>query len=89
MTIDRTARTPLWLIALALWGLLLRPALVSTPARAQDAGAPAPARCCMQVVNGGLYLYHQNGNVYRFDPTTLRLLAQAIYSGQALSLIHI
>lgn len=38
MTADRTTKTLMVLIAMALWGLLLRPVFAPTPAQAQGKG---------------------------------------------------
>lgn len=64
---DRTTKLLLFAIALALWGLLIRPTFAPNPALAQstDTGIQSAGR--MILTADALYVYHEDGNVYRFD----------------------
>jgi hypothetical protein len=82
---DRTTKLLLALIVLALWGLLLRPALSPLATHAQDTIVTQPF--ASQVVapaltvnpgSNSLYLASTDGSVYLFDATTLQLRARAI-----------
>ena len=74
---DRTTKLLLGLIVLALWGLLLRPALTPLPAKAAP-DAPAGATNGMVVTDRGVYLYSSDGSLYLFDQS-LNLRARAIH----------
>lgn len=77
MTIDRTVKLLLFSIALALWGLLLRPAFTPVPVNAQGSSSSE-----LVVVGegqlAGLFLLRQ-GDLYRFSPNDLSLQAKAVY----------
>lgn len=86
MPTDRTTKMLLALIEMALWGLILRPALTPVPAQAQGAaaeqtpnlvGIPAP-----EVRPLGVAVYFASGpRVYRLDPVTLK--SQATFDAAA------
>lgn len=59
---DRTTKFLLVAIAVALWGLLLRPALTPIPAAAQN-----DAREGGLVVAGSDVYFHFNGNIFHFN----------------------
>jgi hypothetical protein len=77
--LDRTTKLLLAVIAAALWGLLLRPALSPTPAQAQVGYTPFPSSSAARFVvdNGDIYLYDGFGRVYHFD-RSLNLLGRAV-----------
>jgi hypothetical protein len=79
---DRTRKLLLFAIALALWGFLLRPAFSPNPAQAQgsDTGVQGAGR--MILTGDALYLYHADGNVYKFD-RNLNLLQRALRQVEA------
>jgi hypothetical protein len=66
---DRTTKLLLFAIALALWGFLLRPAFTPGPAQAQAQSSDASAQSAgrMILTSDSLYLYHEDGNLYKFD----------------------
>jgi hypothetical protein len=61
---DRTTKFLLVAIALALWGLLLRPTVTPTPAQAQDAGGGSSGG--MVVTGQDVYL-RAGTSIFRFD----------------------
>ena len=65
--LDRTTKLLLFAIALALWGVLLRPAFAPSPAQAQSTETGAQSAGRMILTADSLYLYHEDGNVYKFD----------------------
>jgi hypothetical protein len=74
MMFDRTMKMLLAAIALALWGLLLRPAFTTTPTLAQEgSGQPGSAL----VITGPDIYFHFNGNIFQFD-RSLSLKARAL-----------
>jgi hypothetical protein len=72
---DRTTKALLALIVLALWGLLLRPALTPVPTQAAD---DQPGQT-MVVTNNGVYVFTRSGHVFLLDPFNLSVKARAIY----------
>jgi hypothetical protein len=78
--IDRTAKLLLTLITVALWGLLLRPALAPTPSHAQqpDIEIRPSARFERPVVtihpaNGHFFVVDNAGWAYLLDPSSLEI----------------
>jgi len=71
---DRITKLLLALIALGLWGLLLRPVLTPTPTHAQDV-TPFPQYSHPAIAtmdrNRGVYAIDNAGYVYLLDPDTL------------------
>ena len=80
MMMDRTTKLLLAAIALALWGLLMRPALTPIPAR-----AAGPDTGQLVVVGEGqmarVFLYTAGGSIYRFSSNDLSVSAHAYYDG--------
>lgn len=78
MTTDRTVKVLLFSIALALWGLLLRPAFTPTTARAAESD-----RGQLVVVGDGqlarVYFVDPGNRVYRLSANDLSVQAQAVY----------
>lgn len=64
---DRTTKLLLFAIALALWGCLIRPAFAPNPAQAQSTDTSSQIAGRMILTPDALYIYHEDGNVYRFD----------------------
>ena len=64
---DRTTKLLLFAIALALWGFLLRPVFAPNPAQAQSSDPAFQGDGRMILAGDALYLYHADGNVYKFD----------------------
>ena len=81
---DRTTKLLLFAIALALWGFLLRPAFSPNPAQAQSAETGAQGAGRMILTADSLYLYHADGNVYKFD-RDLNLQQRALRQFEAAS----
>ena len=75
---DRTTKLLLFCIALALWGLLMRPTFTPIPAKAAgtDAGQ-------LVVVGEGqaarVFLFGPGGRLYRFSPEDLSVWAHAVF----------
>ena len=75
---DRTTKVLLFSIALALWGLLMRPAFTPIPAKAagSDNGQ-------LVVVGEGqaarVFLLTPGGRLYRFSPDDLSVRAHAVF----------
>jgi hypothetical protein len=76
---DRTTKMLLATIALALWGLLLRPVFTPVPIHADTAPAAPNPNPVFTVTDKGLYLYHSDGNIYLFNPSNLALMSRAFY----------
>jgi hypothetical protein len=81
MNTDRTTQLLLLCIALALWGLLLRPAFTPVTANAQGSSGGQ-----LVVVGSGqtasVFLLTPSGQgVYRFSPNDLSLSAHTHYDG--------
>jgi hypothetical protein len=78
MNTDRTTKLLLAAIALALWGLLLRPAFTPIPTRAAEADSDH-----LVVTGEGqatrIYLYGPGARVFRFDPNDLSVKASASF----------
>ena len=78
MMTDRTTKFLLVCIALALWGLLMRPAFTPIPAKAagSDNGQ-------LVVVGEGpalrVFLFGPGGRLYRFSPDDLSVRAHAVF----------
>jgi hypothetical protein len=64
--IDRTTKLLLTVIALALWGFLLRPAFTVAPARAADA-APVDTTPSSRFNAPVVRIHEQTGRVYVVD----------------------
>jgi hypothetical protein len=74
MTADRTTKALLALIALALWGILLRPLAAPQPAQAQTArGATGHMPAITSVANDGERIYVvMNGKISMWESTFIR-----------------
>jgi hypothetical protein len=68
---DRPTRLLLTLIALALWGLLLRPLLAPTPGIAAGA-SPRPSRAPALAVSGATVYLAQDGVLVTYQADTLQ-----------------
>jgi len=78
---DRTTKLLLFCIALALWGLLMRPAFTPIPAKAEGSSGGQ-----LVVVGEGqtarVFLVTPSGQgLYRFSPNDLSVIAHARYDG--------
>lgn len=71
---DRTTRILLTLIAVALWGLLLRPVVSASPTLAAPQSSGCPALVVTQFRDGGDHNVYvvQDGRLYRFTANDLR-----------------
>jgi hypothetical protein len=67
MMMDRTTKFLLVAIALALWGLLLRPAVTPAPVQAQVPDPGVGSSGGMVVTNQDVYIRTSTGNLYRFE----------------------
>jgi len=66
--LDRTTKLLLFAVALALWGLLLRPALNPAPARAQSTATDGTAATDGVIYTpNGIIFSPGDGNLYKFD----------------------
>jgi hypothetical protein len=78
MMTDRTTKLLLFCIALALWGLLLRPAFTPITASAQGSGDGQLVVVGSGRQAPGIFLFTQIGQgVYRFSPNDLSVIAHA------------
>jgi hypothetical protein len=59
---DRTTKFLLVAVAVALWGLLLRPAFTPIPAQAQNGGSDSGL-----VVSGDTVYFHRSGHLFQFN----------------------
>jgi hypothetical protein len=76
--LDRTTKLLLFAVALALWGLLLRPAFAPAPARAQSTATDGTAATDGVIYSpGGIFFSPGDGNLYKFD-LNLNLQARAV-----------
>lgn len=79
MNTDRTTKLLLTAIALALWGLLMRPSLTPIPARAAG-GEGGQLVVVGEGQTAGVYLVTPTGTgLYRFNATDLSLKAHTAY----------
>jgi hypothetical protein len=79
MNTDRTTKMLLAAVALALWGLLMRPTFTPIPAKAAG-GEGGQLVVVGEGQTAGVYLLTPNGqNLYRFSPNDLSVIAHAHY----------
>jgi hypothetical protein len=75
---NRSTQLLLFAIALALWGLLLRPVLAPAPARAQSSNLDGTVATNGVVYTPtGIFFSPGDGNLYKFD-LSLNLQARAV-----------
>ena len=84
--VDRTTKHLLALVILGVWGLLLRQVFTPVPTQAQTQSVGQNAIQLtvpvMQIhpTTGALYLALPDGNLFVFDPDTLKLRHRAVYT---------
>jgi hypothetical protein len=78
MNTDRTTKLLLVAIALALWGLLLRPAFTPVTANAQGSGG-GQLVAVGEGQNARVFLLDPGNRLYRFSSNDLSVQARAIF----------
>jgi hypothetical protein len=78
MNTDRTTKLLLFCIALALWGLLMRPAFTPMPVKAEGSSS-GQLVVVGEGQNARVFLLDAGNRVYRFSSNDLSVQAHAVF----------